>query len=51
MTIDVDTELGLVRVHLTVSLHTLLTGPAANTDALRRLADACEKADGANATH
>ncbi|MGH8910582.1 MAG: hypothetical protein ACRD0K_29820 [Egibacteraceae bacterium] len=51
VSVDVDTEPGLVRVRLAVSLQTLLTGLAANTGALRRLTRACEKASGANATH
>ena len=49
--VDVDTEPGLVRVHLSVSLHLLLTALAEGIKDLRRMAAACEKAQGANATH
>jgi hypothetical protein len=51
VTVDVDAEPGLVRVRLAVDLRTLLAGLAADAETLRRLAEACDKAHGANATH
>jgi hypothetical protein len=51
VTVDVDTEPGLVRVRLAVPLETLLAGLAGGVQPLRRLTDTCLKADGANATH
>jgi hypothetical protein len=51
VTVDVDTEPGLVRVRLAVPLETLLAGLAGGAQPLRRLADACQKAEGASATH
>jgi hypothetical protein len=51
VTVDVDSEPGLVRVRLSVSLFSLLTALAEGTDDLRGMAAACEKAQGANATH
>jgi hypothetical protein len=51
VTIDVDTEPGLVRARLAVPLEALIAGLSGNVPLLRRLADACAKADGANATH
>jgi hypothetical protein len=51
ITVDVDSEPGLVRVRLGVGLLPLLTALAEATSDLRRMAAACEKAEGANATH
>ncbi|MGH8885105.1 MAG: hypothetical protein ACRDYX_08035 [Egibacteraceae bacterium] len=51
VTIDVDSEPGLVRVRLGVGLITLLAALAEATGELRTMAAACEKAEGANATH
>ncbi|MGH8902402.1 MAG: hypothetical protein ACRDYA_12165 [Egibacteraceae bacterium] len=51
VTVDVDSEPGLVRVHLGVGLRPLLAALAEATGELRGIAAACEKAEGANATH
>ncbi len=51
VTVDVDPEPGLVRVHLTVALDTLLAALRGTAPPLGRLAGACAKAEGANATH
>jgi hypothetical protein len=51
--VDVDAEPGYVRLVLQVGLPQLLSavGEALDTSELRRAADACAKAEGANATH
>ena len=51
--VDVDTEPGFVRVHLRRPLQELLAALAVAADVpeLRRLADACAAAEGADGTH
>jgi hypothetical protein len=49
--VDVDSEPGLVRVRLGVGLLPLLAAFAQATSELRTMAVACQKAEGANATH
>ena len=51
VTVDLDSEPGLVRVRLGVGLLPLLTALAEATGDLRGMAAACEKATGADATH
>jgi hypothetical protein len=49
--VDVDREPGFVQVRLAVPLDRLLAALSAGTGDLRRLGEACTKAEGANATH
>lgn len=51
VTVDLDSEPGLVRVRLGVGLRPLLAALAESAGELRGVAAACEKAEGANATH